>query len=233
MLQVSSSRVRIMDRRQDGVQPQSPQTGRLIHVRVAIRRDYACFRAVSAASIAAPSRMSCSDTSISVSPKSRIASTRMIPPATIVGARSGCRPRTSAALRPAARRGPRGSARSAQVTADGRRRARGRRARGQVDRREGRRGAGHRDARLLRCARNWSRDRRRKTLATAARHASSSGFEGGSVCRKRSVWRSEPSYVETKNSTWAAAPRRSPCCRRRCRAPSACAIGACGPRLRP
>ena len=52
------------------------------------------FRAVSAASRAAPSRMSRSDTSISSRSNSRIASTRMIPPATIVGARSGCRPVT-------------------------------------------------------------------------------------------------------------------------------------------
>ena len=43
---VSSSRVRIMDRREDGLQPQTPQTGRLIHARVAILRDSACFRAV-------------------------------------------------------------------------------------------------------------------------------------------------------------------------------------------
>lgn len=42
-----------------------------------------------AASIAAPSRMSCSETTIASSPNAAMVSTRMIPPATIVGARSG------------------------------------------------------------------------------------------------------------------------------------------------
>ena len=46
VLQVSSSRVCIMDLREDVLQPQSPQTGRLIHMRVTFARDYACFREV-------------------------------------------------------------------------------------------------------------------------------------------------------------------------------------------
>ena len=48
-----------------------------------------------ARSIAAPQRMSCSETSTRSSPKARSASSRITTPATIVGARSGCRPVTS------------------------------------------------------------------------------------------------------------------------------------------
>ena len=52
-------------------------------------------------SIAAPYRMSCSETVIRSRSKARITSTRVTTPATMVGARSACRPRISCAWRAA------------------------------------------------------------------------------------------------------------------------------------
>ena len=145
-------------------------------------------------------------------------------PATIVGARSGCRPGLRAVRRAAARpdgRAARSSrARRERVALDPRRVV------GielEVDRRARRRGARRPRRRPLTRARTSGghgglddgRARRRAS-------ASSSSGRGGSVCRWRSVWRTTPTWVETWKSTVPRRRRRpARSSRRRCRSRAA------------
>ena len=188
---------------------QTAQSGRLIHacgsLIVAITRLSGRFRRPRA-----PRHRGCR----ARTPRSRrgrtacIASTRMTPPATIVGARSGCRPVHRAALaRPAC------AASSARIRSQRASVSRWPSTRVavvglelQVDRGERRRRAGHRDALACALAHVARAPPPRARRARPRGRPPSSAGVGGSVCRKRSVWRTEPSCVDTKNSTPSPAP---------------------------
>ena len=145
-------------------------------------------------------------------PKRRSTSSRITTPATIVGARSGCRPGTSRRSRERQRGQPVAAARRSRVAVSTwpstrvgvvglelqvDRGARGRRCR----RRRSRRATRARTAAGT-AASSVARD-------VGARAPSSSSAVGGSRCRWRSVWRTTPTCVETWKSTSPRAPTTS------------------------
>ena len=140
---------------------------------------------------AAPRRMSWSETAVESRPKSSRASMTMTTPATMVGARSGCRPRTFAALclgqRGEALEDPpaRGQGHHVAVDAVGRVMLQI-----EVYRAQGRRGAGHGDGRAPRSGGPRveplpRRSRGRPRPARAARRGSAGRWRGGARCGGR------------------------------------------------
>ena len=147
---------------------------------------------------ATPRRMSCSDTLMPSRPNGASTSSRIATPATIVGARSGCRPGTSrrSASGIAASRADRLQARARERVAldarAGRRaRARGRSPRTRSPCRRRRRPPGRARARRP----GPPASKRRAHVARRAPRARRRA--GGSPCRWRSVWRTTPTWVET------------------------------------
>ena len=150
--------------------------------------------------------MSRSETSTRSRSNARSASSRIATPATIVGARSGCRPTTRPALGQRHRGEPGEQqlelAELEHVALD---------AVGVVgvellcDR--GARGRGARPRRRPRRPRLGPRRerRRRGSRAPRPRARAARAGAGGSECRWRSVWRTTPAWVETLKSTFAAA----------------------------
>ena len=178
---------------------------RALRVRVPPRASPAHGRLAPARASAAPRRMSCSETSKPSSAKASRTSIKMTVPATIVGARSGCRPRVARRsasgieARRASKQPRRDEVEPVAVDAfagrRGRAPGRSRRATLRSRRRQSPPG------RPLRSAAGTSRS---ISVRTSRLSAASSRAEGGSSRRWRSVWRTTPSLQRDVEADRAA-----------------------------